>query len=390
MNSVYCEKDKCCGCTACCNICPKSAISMVEDYQGFLYPKIDKSLCIDCGLCTSVCQFAKPEIVNPSDTVYCYALKHKNIKIIEKSRSAGAFTAFSDYVLGNNGIVYGVAFDNNFFVRHQRASTTFQRDLFRESKYVQSFLGMIFADIKKDLKENKLVLFSGTPCQCDGLRAYLLKCGLKLDNLILMDLVCHGVPSPKMFSEYIEWNEKKYKSKIVDFRFRDKKKYFWGDGIERLTFQNNKKVYQDYFTGSCFDLFIRPSCYNCKYTTVYRNSDISIADFWGVEKVCPSFFDRKNGCSLVILHTAKGNSLFNNIRSDVFAENVSYKYCLQPNLQHPRVKPNYIDSYWCDYKKFGFDFILKKYFKNNVTYFYTYKRKLLSLAKSFLSFIRGR
>ena len=378
MESVFVTKDKCCGCTACFNVCPKNAITIQENGGGgYSYPAINPELCINCGLCQKTCQFSKPEIQDANKTVKCFAVKHKDFSVVNASRSAGAFTAFSDYILDNDGVVYGAKLDADLVVRHHKALNKEERDSFRESKYVQSELEGVFKNVEEDLKSGKLVMFTGTGCQCDGLRAFLKTKCVNTEKLILVDIVCHGVPSPKMFKEYLQWNEKKYHSAVQDFKFRDKQKYSWGEGIEKLTLANGKVKYQDYFTGSLFDFFIRPSCYNCKYTTPYRNSDITFADFWGSEKSAPEFTDYKNGCSLVLLHSEKAEKIFESVKNSVSYKEVSVEDCLQPRLKSPREKEAFIDSYWNEYLEYGFDHIMRKYAENTISA----KKKLKKLIR---------
>lgn len=367
MDSVYLTKDNCCGCTACMCVCPKNAIMMVADNKGFYYPKIDSEKCVNCGLCRRVCQFGEKEISEKYNEVRCFALKHKDFSVIKASRSAGAFTAFSDYILSNGGVVYGVVLNSDFSVNHQRAVTIEQRNRFRESKYVQSNLEGVFNSVASDLSANKIVMFSGTGCQCDGLRSFLQTKRLDTHNLLIVDIVCHGVPSPKMFVEYIKWNEQKNKSVVTDFKFRDKDKYTWGEGIEKLTFSDGKIKYQDYFTEFIFSNFIRECCYNCKYTTPYRNSDITLADFWGSEKKCPEYTDYKNGCSLVMIHSEKAMILFNKIQNSVSFKNVGVEDCMQPRLETPRKKNSNADFYWEEYCNKGFDYVMKKYATNSLS-----------------------
>lgn len=369
MKSVYISEEYCCGCTACQSVCPQKAISMHEDNVGggYKYSVIDGHKCIDCGLCQKVCQFKTREIEGAHSAVDCYAFKHKDKCVIDNSRSAGAFTAFSDYVLENGGVIYGVILDENFCVRHTRAVTKEQRDLLRKSKYVQSDIEGIFSEVKKDLFENKIVMFTGTGCQCDGLRAYLNTKGVNTEGLLLVDIVCHGVPSPKMFDEYISWNKKKKKSSLVSFDFRDKEKYSWGEGIEKLVFASKRVVYQDYFTDFIFDNFVRPSCYNCKYTTAYRNSDITLGDFWGSEKSCPEFTDFKNGTSLLLIHSKKANAIFEKIKTSVFYKKIAINQCLQPRLIEPRKKTDDADKYFEVYAEKGFEYLMDNYAQNSVS-----------------------
>ena len=388
MQNVYIEKNKCCGCTACENICPKSAISMQYDDYGYKYPVINQEVCIDCGQCQATCQFANPEIKDRYDVVKCYAIKHKNINVIKQSRSAGAFTLLSNYILDNGGVVYGAAFNKVFHVAHIRATTRTERDLLRKSKYVQSDLKDVFASVLNDLKNDFTVMFTGTGCQCDGLRAFLLQKKCDVSKLILVDIICHGVPSPIMFEEYIKWNEKRAKSKLTDFEFRDKNKFSWGEGVERLSFENGKVIFQDYFTGYIFDYLIRPSCYNCKYTTPYRNSDITLGDFWGSENSTPEFTDRKNGCSLMLLHSERAQFIFNEIKKDSFYKRIDIKDCLQPRLCRPREFNQFSEKLCENYKTKGFGYIMKKFAKNSYSKSNLFCKKTIRIIKLPMGIVR--
>ena len=222
MMLLYERKEECCGCTACMSICPKQAITMISDEEGFLYPSINQELCIECDLCKQVCPFSDNYRTSGNyDQPLVYAAKHKDDKVRMNSSSGGMFTAISDYILDNDGVIYGAAFDENLVVRHQKAETAEDRNKFRGSKYVQSNLNGIFGDIKNELKKGRTVLFTGTPCQNAGLRAFLNK---SYDNLYLCDIVCHGTPSPLMFENYIKYCERKNKSSIKEYYCRFKGK----------------------------------------------------------------------------------------------------------------------------------------------------------------------
>ena len=354
---------------------------MTEDKKGFYYPIIDSVKCIDCGLCNQICQFNKKEISEAKTDVICYALRHKKMSVVKASRSAGAFTAISDYILNIGGVIYGAAFDADFTVVHKRAETDEQRNRFRESKYVQSTITGVFENVADDLSANKNVLFTGTGCQCDGLRSFLKAKKINKKNLLIADIVCHGVPSPKMFEEYLRWNEQKENSKITEFKFRDKEKYSWSEGIEKIRFANGKIRYQDFFTGYFFSNYVRSCCHKCKYTTPYRNSDITLADFWGSEKSCPEFTDYKNGSSLVLIHSEKGVSVFDHIKDSIEYKKVDINNCLQPRLQTPREKLPDTDFYWKEYCDKGFDYIMNRYASNSLSI----KNRLISLVKRICS-----
>lgn len=328
-------KADCCGCTACASICPKDAITMEPDTLGFKYPKVDLSKCIDCGLCEKVCAFNDnyDQSLNIKDPEI-YAARHKDLREIETSRSGAAFIAISDYILENGGIVYGVGYKDHFRVAHKRATTKEERNEFKGSKYVQSDLDGIFRQVKEDLKKGNTVLFSGTPCQTAGINSYI---GKKLrENLVLVDIVCHGVPSPYIWRDYLVYIEKKYKSKVVKVNFRDKSRIGWSGHIESFVFENGNKIESKKYTDLFYKhIMLRPSCGNCHYTNFRRPSDITLADFWGWEKTDKDINADNKGISLCVLNTQKGLNIFNLIGAHINVVPVQFKNCLQPNLLHP-------------------------------------------------------
>lgn len=286
-----------------------------------------------------------------------FAIKHKNIDIRMKSRSGGAFIAISDCVLENDGVVYGCALDANFMAVHRRATSKEERDAFQGSKYVQSDKGKVFIDVKKDLMEGRTVLFSGTPCEIDGLKGFL---GNKdYENLILVDIICHGVPSPKVWKEYIEWVEKLKRKKVMSADFRNKK-YGWNDHIETLYFKDgewNGRIFTNLFYSH---YIIRPSCFECPYRKLEHPSDITLADFWGIDQVDKKFNDNK-GVSYVLVNTQKGEEYF--IRS---ADKTEYFECDVMDCAQPTAFENYEEPegkeiFWEEYHKKPFQAIAKKY-----------------------------
>lgn len=380
------DKADCCGCTACASICPKDAIIMEPDILGFKYPSVDLSKCIDCGLCEKVCAFnenydkslnlEEPEI---------YAARHKDIHEIETSRSGATFIAISDYILENGGIVYGVGYKDHFRVAHKRATTKEERNEFKGSKYVQSDLDGIFRQVKEDLKQGNTVLFSGTPCQTAGLNSYI---GKKLrENLVLVDIVCHGVPSPYIWRDYLSYIEKKYKNEVVKVNFRDKSRIGWSGHIESFVFENGKKIVSRIYT----DLFqqnimLRPSCGNCHYTNFTRPSDLTIADYWGWEKISSNFNIDNKGCSLLFINTEKGRILFKFIKDNLNIILSNKKDCIQPNLTQPSSLNKKSGDFISNYKKYGFIKILKLYsilsFNYKLNY---YNTKIIMKIKSILN-----
>lgn len=259
-----------------------------------------------------------------------YAVKHKDEVTRAASRSGGIFTALSDWVLSNGGVVYGCVLTDDFNAVHIRAENAKERNRMRGSKYIQSKLGDTFKNVKVDLDIGKRVFFSGTSCQVAGLKKYLRK---EYDNLFCVDIVCHGVPSKKVWEAYISWQEQKHHAKVINVDFRNKKDFGWRDHVETLRFDNDKsvnsKVFTNLFYGHCI---LRPSCYECPYKSIMHPSDITIADYWGIEKAAPEFDDNK-GVSLVLINNKIGIEVFNLIKKDVTWKETKIEDSIQTPLQ---------------------------------------------------------
>ncbi len=363
MIKLFERKEECCGCTACKSICPAGSINMVADEEGFLYPGIDSSLCIECGLCKKVCAFQNG--YNTADNFnepIVYAMKHKSDEVRFNSSSGGAFTAISDYVLSDSGVVYGAAFGDGFQIIHQRAETKEERNTLRGSKYVQSDLKQVFLEINKDLNSERNVLFSGTPCQVAGLKKYLEEIKTDKRKLMLNDLLCHGVSSPLLWSKYLDFIQKK--NKLISYTFRAKEIGWRGYNI-KADYENGMRkintldieIYSNLF-GT--DLILRPSCYHCKFCNSQRPSDIMIGDFWGIEKFLPKFDDNK-GISLVFVNTPKGKAIFQMIKHDINFAVSNIKDCMQKNLTQPTAMPENREQFWTNYQINGFEYIAQKY-----------------------------
>jgi len=397
MIKLYKEKKDCCGCTACMSICPKGAISMQVDEEGFFYPTIDTEKCIECSLCKKVCSFQNGYNKNGnSDFPFIYAIKHKDEAVRKSSTSGGAFTAISDYILEREGDVYGVAFDESMCVVHQKANSKEEREKLKGSKYVQSDLKNTFAEIKALLQNDRNVLFTGTPCQTAGLKSYLDN--KNTEKLILCDIVCHGTPSPLMWKEHIAFSEKKNNLKIIQYYCRSKVNGWHGHN-ELTIYENGNEDYSTALSQKHKKLFyshniLRPSCHNCQYTNLRRLSDITIGDFWGIEKCMPDFDDNK-GVSLLLLNSSKGKEIFANIKKNLEYRVSSTKDCLQPQLEYPTKPSPKRDKFWRHYNSRGYKYVIKKYagygFKNQATqYCVTVIRKtgLIKLIKRILK--RGK
>lgn len=369
---VYKEKADCCGCTACKNICPTKAITMQVDEEGFLYPVIDESKCIQCGACQKICAFQRGySIQHRLEKPLVYAAKSKEIATRMASSSGGIFTELAHDILKQNGILYGVKFNEKFDAIHTSVQTEEELKACRGSKYVQSNLQDIFQMVKNDLKGQRKVLFSGTPCQVAGLNRFLGN--IDKQNLLLVDIVCHGTPSNQLFKEYVAFCEEKKQSKMVAYYNRDKSRG-WGHN-EKAVYANKKTDDKSVLSQAWKNIFytnlaLRPCCYNCQYTNTQRPSDITLADFWGIHQSNPEFADKK-GVSLVMVNTTKGKEIFENIqaRIETIQKTVEEASVKNPQLKHPIEKnPTQREKFWKVYREEGFTSILKKYGKYTMTF----------------------
>lgn len=356
------KKEDCCGCRTCEKVCPKQAITMVEDECGFLYPEIDESKCVNCGLCLKRCVFQKGykkrKKYNP---YYAYGARHKKDFIYNRSRSGGVFVALSTWIINNGGVVYGAGYDEEkgyFKVRHKRAETKKERNEFCGSKYVQSDLGDTFSQIKKDLEDGRKVLFSGTGCQVGALYSFLHK---KYSELYTIDIICHGVPSPRIWSDYLHMKEEEYQRKVKYVNFRNKEKHGWKEHRE-LIVVGKKEIDSRVFTNLFYkELISRPSCYQCVYANQNRVGDITIADFWGHEDAIPGKWDDDKGVSLVLVNNPRGMQLWDGAKGKVdWVECTGYPF-RHSNLVHPTEKREQYEEFWEDYKAHGFVYCAEKY-----------------------------
>lgn len=311
---MLCKKELCSGCTACANVCSKGCITMVQDEEGFLRPVIDEASCVDCGLCRKVCPILQ-ETVIAEDHTLAYAAINLDETTRQSSTSGGVFTLLSQWILEQGGVVFGAAYNENFEVVHYKAETAVEMAQFRGAKYSQSRLGDIFQQAASCLKDDRYVLFSGTPCQIGGFVSFL---GKQYDKLILVDLVCHGVPSPEIWKHYIKYRGQQdaQGAKPSAINLRCKQTGWPGYSIrfdysyyEPYSSPNSQDPYLRGFVGN---LYLRPSCYDCKFKGSTRQSDFTLADYWGVWEQLPEYHDGM-GTSLVLLHTHKARNLWKKI-----------------------------------------------------------------------------
>lgn len=363
QNYVQDKKENCCGCTACANACPKGAISIESDEKGFRYPVINQDICINCGLCKKACDFNSFEKNTYVNDIGCFGVRHKDSAELMSSRSGGFFSAVSDYVLELGGISYGACLDQDLAVRHKRALTKTEADGFKGSKYVQSIIpDSLFSEIKEELIAGKKVLFSGSGCQVHGLIKYLDTVHVNRDNLITVDIVCHGVPSPGVWSDFISVFEDMNHCKINEVNFKDKAQFGWANPKETYSCadghtESNSRWMEVYYLNCMF----RESCYKCPYTTPYRYSDFTIGDFWGFEKVISDFRDDR-GVSLVITHNKKAREIVEALsEKSLTIYEVDLEESKQPQLIKPSYKGPEYNRFWKCYKK-SHAKAIKKYF----------------------------
>lgn len=367
---IFEKREDCCGCSACYNVCPKEAIKMSEDSEGFLYPQIDDDRCVECGLCKKVCSFQQYCDTKHSYEQKYFAMRSNAPQVLKESSSGGMFSVLSDVFLAQAGIVCGVIFDSQFMVKTIATDQKEERDKMRGSKYVQSDLGDIFKVIEKFLKGNRKVMFVGAPCQTAGLKEYLGVKNVSIDNLFLCDFICHGVSSPLIWKEYLEFLEKTFHSGLKEVRFRSKH-YGWKNMKMRIVtskddkseFCNKRHSYLKLYNSL---MITRPSCFSCKYTSFNRETDITLADFWNVGSVCPEFDDNK-GISTVLINSKKGEQWIESIKDRTEFQEVSRVDCWQPHLEYSAVWPANRKKFWKEYYQKGFSYVLNKYGKGTIS-----------------------
>lgn len=365
------EKSKCSGCHSCMNICSKNCISMDEDEEGFRYPVIDKEKCIDCRLCEKRCPLLNDMKIENNPRAYaCYNMDEK---IRKESSSGGVFTLLASNVIEKGGAVYGAAFNNEFEVEHIKVTEKKDLSKLRGSKYVQSRIGSTYSEIKELLNQGMLVYFSGTPCQIDGLLCFLNK---KYDNLICQDIVCHGVPSPKVWRYYLKRFNLERGAKIL---FRDKSSGWdtYSFTIEQRNKYTQRSGDNEYMKAFLRNLCLRPSCYNCQSKSLNRNSDITLADFWGIKEVCPEMYDENKGTSLVFVNSAKGNELFKSIIENIRYKEVDINEAVKHNLSSCKSinVPKHRKEFMAEINSNNFESTVQKYTK--VPFIIKVKNKVL-------------
>lgn len=364
------EKKDCCGCSACVQICPKNCICMKPDEEGFLYPCVDENVCIDCGLCEKVCP-----VINPGEEripVRTLAVKNRNEEIRFKSSSGGAFSALAIGILDDGGVVFGAKFDKEWNVVHDYIESLDDLHLFQGSKYVQSNIGNTYSLAETFLKMGRKVLFTGTSCQIAGLKRFLLR---DYDNLVTADVICHGVPSPMVWRDYLKYiiveNKVKGVSSLNDITgisFRSKMTG-WRNFSMVITGNNGFRIAEAidknlFMRGFLDNLYLRPSCYHCPVRKGRSGSDLSLGDYWGVEESYPDFADNM-GVSVVLLYN-KEKELLQELDLDCslieseYSDSVKWNLCIERSVAETQDR----NIFWNEYDAYGLDAIRRIIFKN--------------------------
>lgn len=323
------DKSMCSGCHACYNKCPRNAITMIEDENGFLIPSIDENLCINCGLCEKFCPIINKKSINNSPKIYACCNKDEEVRL--KSSSGGIFTLIATEILNRKGVVFGATFNKDFSLTHQYIESIDELDKLRTSKYFQSSIGNSYKVAKEFLDKDRYVLFTGTPCQIEGLLSYL---GRNYDKLYTQDIVCHGVPSPKVWKKYMDYRAKIDNKKPLKINFRDKKQEGWH--LFSLSFKYDDYEYAKnqrddlYMRAFLKDICLRDSCYKCAFRKKHRLSDITLADCWGIQDIKPELDDDK-GTSLILVNSEKGRELYSLISHSLESFETSMGKAIESN-----------------------------------------------------------
>lgn len=372
------DKVECCGCDACGDICPKDCIHFDTDIEGFWYPVVDLKKCIDCHLCEKVCPIIHADEVKKNDYEYpiCYAAENKNIEVVFDSTSGGLFSALAALTYANSGYVGGAIFNDDMSVSHYISSEKKDLPRLRSSKYLQSKLEGFYRQVKEALVRGSRVLVCGTPCEMAALRLFL---GKDYESLIIVDFICRGINSPKVWRKYLDTFEERYGSPVVYAKAKSKE-YGWRNLTQKVTLANGKSYFETAATSLYTqgylntNVYCRPSCYDCRFKGFPRIADITLADFWGVEKIAKGF-DKNLGTSLVMINSKKGEEYFERIKAKINCFQVPFDSILQGNpalvasLPPPAVDRN---DFFTDLNEKTFTEVAEKYIKTKITW----KRKI--------------
>lgn len=364
---------------------------MEEDNDGFYYPEVNHEKCTKCTLCIKICPVINVSVVNNIPKAYACINNDESLRI--RSSSGGIFTAMANEILDRKGVVFGAAFDENYYVTHQFVDSHDELEKLRGSKYVQSKINTSYIKTKSILDQGRFVLFSGTPCQIAGLKAYLQK---DHENLFCVDIICHGVPSPKVWNKYIKYRSESAASspQRISFRCKD---YGWKRYSVSFLFKNDTEYLNNlrddvYMKAFLKNISLRPSCHSCKFKTINRQSDITLADFWGIRNIFPDMDDDK-GTSLVFVNNQKGNSIFNAIKDKIQYREVDINEAIKYNSAAVKSVTPHPDraEFFRNLDHLSFDKLVYKYCSDPIStriknYIKIFLRKagLLNIAKKLL------
>lgn len=387
MNISIVKEEACTGCLACVYICGKKCIQKTKNKEGFIYPQVQMTSCVDCGKCVSVCPACKE--VNKKEkaafTPKVYAVQSKKQELLKESASGGVGSLISSYIIESKGVVYGAIMSPELKVQHKKVSS--QKDIraLSGSKYVQSDFSRVFESIRKSCNSNSKVVVFGTPCQIYALRRFLHK---DYSNLYLVDLICHGVPSPDLFEKYIVWKTKRMNDgPIKDYRFRDKSLNGWDTSYKATTEHKvsaAEATKDPYYFSFIYAQTYRECCYNCNFASRDRCGDITIGDYWGITKYHELFkkIERK-GVSALICNTLQGEQLFEQIKNNLIYEESKFEQVVEknPNLIHPAHRPNVRNDIYDQINKNGINWLQKMMYFDRRYYTEAIKRKVPKLLK---------
>lgn len=388
------RKQDCCGCNACGDACPKGSITFQTDIEGFWYPVVNKDTCIDCHLCEKVCpvinvgELKKNDYPQPAHTIAAF---NKKMSVRWDSTSGGAFSALAEAMYEQGGYVGGAIYNEDFSVRNFVSNNPEDLKKLRSSKYLQSRAEGIFKQIQTLLKNGEKVLACGTPCQMAALRSFLRK---DYDNLVIVDFICRGVNSPKVYRKYLDSLERKYGGKVVYVKAKNKE-LGWRNLTRKVVFDNGKAYYgvhmqDDFRRGYHTNVYCRPSCYACQFKGFPRIADITIADYWGIEKVDPNM-DNNIGTSMMLLNSNKGIAFFEHVKDKLEWEETKFESILPGNIALTKpIEPAKIDrkSFFEDLDKGTFEDVTAKYFPLPTHVHTSLKAKAKSVAKVGLTLYR--
>ena len=383
------NKSECCGCCACVDVCAHSAIQLQTDIEGFWYPIVDKDKCVDCGLCDKVCpelhirDLKKNDFDKPLHTI---AAINKDMAVRWDSTSGGVFSALADVMYGLGGYVSGAIYNEDFSVKNFISNKKDDLERLRSSKYLQSKAEGIYKEIRKLLRNGERALACGTPCQMAALRSFL---GKDYDNLIIVDFICRGVNSPKVYRKYLDSLENKYGGKVVYVKAKNKE-LGWRNLTRKVVFDNGKVYYgvrmeDDFRRGYHTNVFCRPSCYVCQYKGFPRMADITIADYWGIEKVDKNL-DNNIGTSMILLNSKKGVSYFELVKDKLEWTYTKFESILPGNIALTKpIQPAKInrEQFFQDLNNGTFDDVVEKYFPLKKAYKRSLKMSVKQLIKPY-------